>query len=177
MSPPGAGPEQEARAEIDASLEAAGWVVQDRAEMNLAAGQGVAVREFKLKPGHGFADYLLFIDGKTVGVLEAKKKGFPLTGVEPQVSQYAEGPPEGLNPPIEPLPFCYLSTGAVTKFISLLDPQSRSRRVFHVHKPETLAEWLSADTLDAWAKANGAYTAADDTKHLEDRVGGITVEV
>ena len=33
--------------------------------MNLWAGRGVAVREFPLKTG--FADYLLFVDRKTVG--------------------------------------------------------------------------------------------------------------
>jgi type I restriction enzyme R subunit len=43
--------------------------------MNLSATRGVAVREFPLAPGHGFADYLLFVDGKAVGVLEAKPQG------------------------------------------------------------------------------------------------------
>lgn len=51
-------PEQKARQDIDAALEAAEWIVQDRATMNLAAGPGVAVREFKMASGHGFADYL-----------------------------------------------------------------------------------------------------------------------
>lgn len=79
MTPPspGSGPEAEARIEIDAALEAAGWVVQDRDEMNLSVAQGVAVREFKLKHGHGFADYLLFVNGKAIGVLEAKQAGTP----------------------------------------------------------------------------------------------------
>jgi type I restriction enzyme, R subunit len=162
--PPGGGPEAQARVEIDAALEAAGWVVQDRNSMNLSAAQGVAVREFKLKQGHGFADYLLFVNGKAVGVLEAKQAGTPLTGVEPQLARYASGVPGGLNPPIEPLPFLYLSTGKVTKFINLLDPAPRSRDMFHVHRPETLADWLTAPTLDAWVKDNGAYTAADDTR-------------
>lgn len=165
MTPAGTGgPELEARREIDAALLAAGWVLQNRDEMNLSAGQGVAVREFKLDKGHGFADYLLFVDGKAVGVLEAKKKGQPLTGVEPQLKRYAEGLPPGLNPPVEPLPFCYLSTGAVTKFVNLLDPDPRSRRIFHMHRPETLAEWLAAPTLDAWVKASGAHTGADDSR-------------
>lgn len=53
-------PEQQARIGIDAALEAAGWIVQNRAAMNLAAGTGVAVREFRMASGHGFADYLLF---------------------------------------------------------------------------------------------------------------------
>jgi|GEM_PF-4024711 len=58
---PGAGPESVARVQIDAALVAAGWVVQDRDEMNVCAAVGVAVREFRLKHGHGFADYLLFV--------------------------------------------------------------------------------------------------------------------
>lgn len=71
-------PEQQARQHIDAALKAAGWVIQDRAAMNLAAGPGVAVREFKMVSGHGFADYLLFVKGKAVGALEAKPAGYAL---------------------------------------------------------------------------------------------------
>jgi hypothetical protein len=48
--------------------------------MNLSVAQGVAVREFKLKHGHGYADYLLFVDGKAVGVLETKAPGHTLIG-------------------------------------------------------------------------------------------------
>jgi len=81
VTPPTSGPEQKARAQIDAALVAAGWIVQDRDEMNLSAGRGVAVREFKLTTGHGFADYLLFVDGKAMGVLEAKPEGHTLSGV------------------------------------------------------------------------------------------------
>ena len=55
---------------------------QNRDETNLAAGRGVAVREFRLARGHGVADYLLFVDQQAVGALEAKKAGFTLTGVE-----------------------------------------------------------------------------------------------
>lgn len=162
--PPAGGREAEARIEIDAALKTAGWVVQNREEMNLSVAQGVAVREFKLKQGHGYADYLLFVDGKAVGVLEAKAPGHTLIGVEPQSTKYANGLPGGLDPPVTPLPFLYLSTGGVTKFTNLLDPEPRSRFIFHVHRPETLAEWLSAPTLDAWVKSNGAYTGADDTR-------------
>jgi type I restriction enzyme R subunit len=157
-------PEQQAREEIDAALVAAGWVLQDRDSMNLSAGRGVAVREFKLTTGHGFADYLLFVDGKAVGVLEAKPEGHTLSGVEVQAQKYAAGLPAGLHPPVEPLPFLYLSTGSITKFTNLLDPDPRSRRIFQVHQPETLAEWLAADNLDTWVKSIGHFTAADDAK-------------
>ncbi len=167
MTPPPSGvsePEAQARVEIDAAFEAAGWFVQNRNETNLSAGTGVAIREFKLKHGHGYADYLLFINGKAVGVLEAKAAGNTLSGVEPQLTKYATGLPAGLDPPVSPLPFLYLSTGAITKFTNLLDPEPRSRRIFHIHRPETLVEWLAAPTLDAWVKDNGAHTSADDTR-------------
>jgi type I restriction enzyme R subunit len=128
--PPASGPEAEARVEIDAAFIAAGWVVQNREAMNLSAGVGVAVREFKLKRGHGYADYLLFVNGKAVGVLEAKQAGNTLSGVEPQLSKYATGLPDGLNPPVAPLPFLYLGTGAITKFSNLRarDPGRLARR-------------------------------------------------
>jgi type I restriction enzyme R subunit len=143
-------PEQQARRDIDAALAEAGWVVQDRDQLNLSAGPGVAVREFKLASGHGFADYLLFVEKKAVGVVEAKPAGHTLTGVEPQAQKYATGLPPELTTPVRPLPFLYLSTGAVTRFTNGLDPTPKSRRVFQVHRPETLAEWLAADTLSDW---------------------------
>jgi type I restriction enzyme, R subunit len=37
---------------------------------------------------YGFADYLLFVDGKAVGALEAKKEGVPLIGIEGQAKKY-----------------------------------------------------------------------------------------
>ena len=165
---PHAGPEAEARERIDAQLEQSGWIVQDRDEANVHAGQGVAIREFRLKEGHGQADYLLFVDEQAVGVLEAKKKGFPLTGVEVQAKKYSEGLPAVLDAPHDPLPFCYLSTGVVTKFSNNLDPHPRSRRIFQFHRPETLAEWLQAETLDKWVNGvlpkGGLFIATEDTK-------------
>lgn len=164
MSPSGLTPEQQARQTIDANLRAAGWMVQDRAEANLHAGRGVAVREFKLEKGHGFADYLLFVDGRAVGVLEAKKAGEPLRAHERQAERYSEGLPATLTAPVKQLPFLYLSNGTETLFANLLDPDTRTREVFAVHQPETMAEWLAADTLHRWVQATGAHTAADDTK-------------
>ena len=111
-------PEQEARQRIDAALVEAGWIVQNRGEMNLAAGRGVAVREFKMAPGHGFADYMLFVDGQAVGVLEAKPVGYTLSSVELQADKYASGLPAGLNPPVNPLPFLYVSTGVDTRTLA-----------------------------------------------------------
>jgi type I restriction enzyme, R subunit len=167
MSPAGSknAPEAKAREKIDALLAQAGWLVQDRADMNLTASDGIAVREFKLEKGHGFVDYLFFVDGNALGVVEAKPAGYPFTSVEFQAKKYAEGLPASLTAPQKPLPFAYISTGEETVFINTLDPQPRSRRVFTFHRPETLQEWLTADTLDGWLmQSGGFYTRADDTK-------------
>lgn len=148
MSPPK--PEAAARQRIDAALEAAGWVVQDAEEVNLYAAPGVAVREFVMAPGHGYADYLLFVDQKAVGALEAKKAGHTLTGVEGQAHKYSEGLPAHVQAPIRPLPFLLLSTGVQTTLTNRLDPHPRSREIFAPPRPETLREWLQADPLRKW---------------------------
>lgn len=134
-------PEQKARVEIDAMLEAAGWIVQDFAEMDRTAGRGIAVREFPLATG--FADYLLYGDKKALGTIEAKKVGELLFGVEKQSDDYAEGftktaKKKGLPAWILPLPFHYESTGKQTHFANRLDPNHAPRRVFAFHRPEAL---------------------------------------
>jgi type I restriction enzyme R subunit len=135
-------PEETARLQIDAALDEAGWKIQDASAVNLAAGRGVAVREFPLRADFGFADYLLYADGQAVGVIEAKPKGTTLTGVELQSEKYGAGLPTDIPVPLRPLPFLYQSTGIETRFTNQLDPEPRSRRVFHFHRADTLASWI-----------------------------------
>jgi type I restriction enzyme, R subunit len=98
-------PEDQAREHIDQALEQAGWKVQDYKSANLHAGRGVVLRNFPLVSAHGFADYLLYIDGKAAGVIEAKKEGLPLVGVEIPALKYNEGLPPTLPAYIRPLRF------------------------------------------------------------------------
>ncbi|MBA2451369.1 MAG: DEAD/DEAH box helicase family protein, partial [Chloroflexi bacterium] len=147
-------PEQAARRNIDAALGQAGWTVQDANAVNLWAGRGVVVREFPLKGGHGFADYLLYVDGQAIGIVEAKPEGSTLTGVVVQAARYSEGLPAHVPAPVRPLPFLYQSTGVETRFTNRLDPDPRSRQVFHFHRPETLAGWV-----DPEGRATAAPTA------------------
>ncbi|MGY1827598.1 type I restriction endonuclease subunit R [Blastococcus sp. SYSU DS0541] len=135
-------PEAQARVRIDEMLTAAGWVVQDYRDINRTAGRGVAVREFELTRGHGRADYLLFVDGEAVGVLEAKKVGTSLVGVETQSAKYADGLPDGIPSAGRPLPFAFESTGVETRFTNRYDPVPRSREVQWFHRPETLVRWV-----------------------------------
>lgn len=137
-------PEQKARREIDADLAAAGWLVQDRDELDLTAARGVAVREFPMKQSFGFADYLLYLDRKAIGAIEAKAEG-TLTGVEAQSAKYAAGLPDNLPAHRRPLPFLFESNGRVTYFTNGLDPVPRSRQVFNFPRPETCGDWLAEE--------------------------------
>lgn len=120
--------------------------MQDRKQANPSAGRGVAIREFPMKSGYGEADYLLYVDGMAIGVIEAKREGSTLTGFELQTEKYSQGLPEGLPAPRKPLPFCYQSTGVETRFTNLLEPDAASRNVFAFHRPETLAQWLEQES-------------------------------
>jgi type I restriction enzyme R subunit len=79
--------EQRARVLIDAQLKAAGWSVQGRKALNLFAGPGVAVREAVMSAGHGRVDYLLYVDKRAVGVIEAKPEGTPLRS-DPSINDH-----------------------------------------------------------------------------------------
>jgi type I restriction enzyme R subunit len=133
-------PEDRAREAIDRQLAEAGWTVQSLRDLNLYAGRGISLREFRMQSGP--VDYLLLVDRQAVGVVEAKREGTTLTEVEPQAARYGKGL-EGVRAPLNPLPFQYVSTGVETRFTSLLDPEPRSREIFHFHRPETLAGWLA----------------------------------
>ncbi len=70
-------PEEKARQLIDARLEQSGWIVQDLRNVNPMASLGVAVREYPNSTGP--VDYALFVGGKPVGVIEAKKTSWAKT--------------------------------------------------------------------------------------------------
>jgi len=132
--------EEKARQKIDELLKLSGWVIQDFKNINLSSSLGVAVREFPLKTG--FADYLLFIDKKAVGVIEAKSFGTTLYGVEQQTEKYSKNIPESIPTFQEPLPFIYESTGIEIYFRDKRDIFPQTRRIFAFHKPESLKEWI-----------------------------------
>lgn len=137
-------PEEKARENIDKALKLCGWGdVQDYKEINLGKSLGVAVREFPLKTG--FADYMLFVDRKAVGVIEAKPEGVTLSGVADQTEKYLFGLPNDLPCVQKPLPFAYESTGKETKFRDKRDPIPCSRGLFAFHQPETLWAWLKQE--------------------------------
>ncbi|WP_026896760.1 type I restriction endonuclease subunit R [Daejeonella oryzae] len=133
-------PEQISRDNIDRQLTQCGWIIQSKKNINLAAGLGVAIREYQTDVGP--ADYLLFVDKKPVGLIEAKREeeGYHLIEVEDQSTNYANAKLKYCNH--DPLSFVYESTGVITRFTDYRDPKPRSREVFTFHRPETFLEWI-----------------------------------
>lgn len=139
-------PEDKARQNVDDLLVKAGWILQDSDKLDLSESvgetKGIAVRELRL--GARPADYVLMLDRKAVGVIEAKKEGTPLSGIADQSMDYMKLIPKNL--PIDKRPaFHYESTGVETKFRDIRDPIKRSRYVFAFHKPKTLRKWFSEE--------------------------------
>lgn len=140
-------PEEQARIVIDEKLEKSGWTIQDMKKLNLTAAIGVAVREFPTSTGP--VDYALFIDGKPVGVIEAKKSesGENITVVEGQSARYAHSTFKWVQQEYR-IRFAYEATDKLVRFTDYDDIKSRSRTVFSFHRPETLKALLAApDTI------------------------------
>ncbi len=139
--------EAQTREVIDEKLTVAGWMIQDSKAISLTAGEqgvhGVAVREYPT--GTGPADYMLFIQGKACGIIEAKREGTNLGRVADQSSRYAAAsiqPTERWAAKDQLLPFLYEATSTEIRFRDERDPKPRSRHLFHFHRPETLKDWL-----------------------------------
>ncbi|MBC9911685.1 DEAD/DEAH box helicase family protein [Chitinophaga varians] len=120
-----------------------GWIIQDKSRINLSEGIGVAIREYQTDVGP--ADYVLFVNKKPVGIVEAKRaeEGVHMSIHEEQSEGYARAKLKYCQN--DPLPFVYESTGDITKFTDYRDKKPRSREVFSFHRPETFAEWLRDD--------------------------------
>jgi type I restriction enzyme R subunit len=136
-------PEQKARDNIDKQLAACGWIIQGIKQVNLNAGIGIAVKEYLTDVGP--ADYVLFVEGKPCGVLEAKREeeGHRINVHEDQSENYANAKLKHLKN--EPLPYVYISTGEITRFTDFTDPKPRAREIFSFHRPETLRNWIKTN--------------------------------
>ena len=163
-------PEERARVLIDQQLTQAGWHVCYRKEIDLFNHAGNAVREVKMENGHGRADYLLYLNGDLVGVIEAKPVGTTLSGVEWQSTMYAEGVPERHRETAVlkdgRLPFVYEASGSETRFTNGFDPSPKARKIFNFQTPETLArlirDYYANPTASTWRAKVLSMPSYDD---------------
>jgi type I restriction enzyme R subunit len=166
-------PEEQARVLIDAQLVAAGWVVQDREAIDLVNHVGVAVREVIMEKWAGRADYVLYINRKMVGVIEAKPQGTTLMAVQWQSHRYSKGLTETQSKSAVlvdgELPFIYEASGSETNFTNVYDPEPRARRIFNFQKPETLARIIRGSENQKHATWRGRVQDLPDTEGYDLR--------
>lgn len=135
-------PEEKARVKIDQMFEDAGWQVVNRDEYSPSMS-AVAIREGLLN-GNREADYFLFINGKAVGVLEAKKEEVDVSSssVHEQAAIYARSVPPHYQTWLNPLPFIYTSNGKETYFADLREKSANLELQNRIHTPRELAKML-----------------------------------
>lgn len=132
-------PEERARKKIDRMLQEAGWEIVPREEYSLGRS-AIAIKEGLLK-GNLEADYLLFLEGKAIGVLEAKKES---TELSDWVAGQAENYTHQLLPMYQywenPLPLIYLSNGKELLFRNIKNPDGKYYKIEKMHTPKQMAE-------------------------------------
>lgn len=134
---------------IEKMLQGCGWLKM----VNFTKGakyDTCAVREYETT--NGPADYVLFVDGEALGIVEAKKVAIPPQNVLSQAQRYSRGYQEGKFRFGEfRVPFIYSTNGEVVWFQDLREDLSRSRQVAKFHTPEAMREMLSVDRGQALA--------------------------
>lgn len=145
-------PEEIARETIDRQLTEAGWRV-------ISTGSPVddhptALCELSGSTGgatSGRADYILYLDGKACGIVEAKRSDHSLEGVQEQSATYAAFR-KWTDPATcwqNPLPFRFEANGRQIQFTDARDPEPRARPIFHFPKPKHLQKLLTrAESTD-----------------------------
>ena len=125
-------PEEKARVKIDQMFEDAGWQVVDR-DFYSPTITAAAIREGLLEGNHE-ADYFLFVNGKAIGVLEAKRAEVDVTSTKvcDQTAMYARGVPNCYQVWQRPLPFGYQSNGAKTAFRDFRDEPTLKSGIFEI---------------------------------------------
>ncbi len=154
--------EERARQRIDTLLEKRGWHIQDYRRLDPAAGRGIALHGVRLIQRR--FDYLLLVDRQPVGVIKARSRGATLPAVAEQTGPHAVNLPDfaaQLFPAgVAKIPFVYESTGLETIFRDERVPHPHSRRVAAVHRPETLAKWLTEPAGDSSLTHSGFHRPA-----------------
>ena len=153
-------PEEKARLIIDKKLKEAGYAVQDVKEFNPKAALGVVVRGWQTDSGS--ADYMIFIDKRPVGVIEAKAhdKGESLTTVAEQTRRYAESELKYVKRDVD-IRFAYEATDILVHFCDYHDKQYKTRQIFSFHQPKQLKEWM--DDTDTLRNRLMRFPVFDDT--------------
>lgn len=132
-------PEEKARVKIDKQLRNAGWDIVARNEY--LPNSTSAVKE-ALMGGNTESDYLLFIDGKAIAVVEAKREENPLGDeVKKQAEDYAISPQDWYGLWFEKLiPLVYMANGNKIYFKNMLVENSDYEELSQMHSPKKMLQ-------------------------------------
>ena len=132
-------PEEKARVKIDKQLRNAGWDIVSRNEY--LPNSTTAVKE-ALMVGNTESDYLLFVDGKAIAVVEAKREENPLGDeVKKQAEDYAVSPQSWYALWFENLiPLVYMANGNKIYFKNMLVPDSEYEELSQMHSPKKMLQ-------------------------------------
>ena len=138
-------PEEKARIKIDQWFADAGWKVVDREDYEPTC-TAVAIREGLLK-GNLEADYFLFVNGKAVGVLEAKREDIDAFSnkVCEQATLYARNIPNIYQTYQKPLPFIFTSNGKDLYFCDFREQDSYFKQIMSIPTPHELVKKLGIE--------------------------------
>jgi type I restriction enzyme R subunit len=134
-------PEEKARVKIDKMLESSGWRVVSRDEF--VPNEAIAVKE-GLMQGNKEADYLLFLMGKAVGILEAKREEIDVNtpDVINQAENYTHILPSWCQWWQKPLPFVWLSNGKDYYFRDIRKEDAEYQKVDKIFTPKEVVKIL-----------------------------------
>lgn len=132
-------PEEKARVKIDKQLRNAGWDIISRNEY--LPNSTTAVKE-ALMVGNTESDYLLFVDGKAIAVVEAKREENPLGDeVKKQAEDYAVSPQSWYALWFEKLiPLVYMANGNKIYFKNMLVEDSEYEELSQMHSPKKMLQ-------------------------------------
>ena len=134
-------PEELARVKIDKQLNNAGWDIIARNEY--LPNSTVAVKEALMK-GNTESDYLLFVDGKAIAVVEAKKEANNLGDEAAAQAEFYSANPQPwyalwINGMI---PLVYLANGNKIYFKNMLIPDSEYEELSAMHSPKKMLQLI-----------------------------------
>lgn len=136
-------PEQKARKKIDAFFSNSGWEVVSRDSYSPTTS-AAAIEEGLLN--HNLeADYLLFINGTAIGVLEAKKESYDIDcdAVKNQAENYVKNVPSHYKKYSDVLPFIFISNGKRILFRDYREPDSEYIEISQIFTPREVCARLN----------------------------------
>ncbi len=139
---------------IDQQLKATGWLIVPYSEgMDLSGMTNHAIEE--LQTNNGPADYALVVNGKLLGVVEAKKLEVGAANVLEQAKRYSKGANKTIGEWNQyHVPFLYSSNGELIYYLDARDSKNLSRQIFGFHTPEAMDTLFNSnrETAIQWLK-------------------------